>query len=98
MKAALSLFGMGFLVLLTGCRYPLMVSHGGQAHVAPVLGVEEEAIRFVQYGYFNGAPRGDRVPGTQGLIVLTDGNLVLIEGLLSTMDGTMRSPFLRSMN
>ena len=77
-----------FLSLVSGCSYPLMISMGGQKHVAPVLGVEEEEIEFVQYAYYNAEPRGERIPGTQGIIVVTEDKLVLIEGLLSTMDGT----------
>ena len=77
-----------FLSLVSGCTYPIMISHGGQEHVAPVLGVEEDDIKFVQYGYYHEDPRSERVPGKEGIIVLTDETLVLIEGLLSTMDGT----------
>ncbi len=65
-----------------------MISLGGQKHVAPVLGVEEEAVEFIQYGYYNENPKGERVSGKEGIIVLTDETLALIEGLLSTMDGT----------
>ena len=65
-----------------------MISMGGQKHVAPVLGVEEENVQFIQYGYYNEEPRGERVDGTQGIVVLTEESLVLIEGLISTMDET----------
>lgn len=77
-------------LLVSGCTYPMMISLGGQKHVAPVLGVEEEDVKFLQYVFFNEDPRGERVEGTQGIVVLTDDRLVLIEGLLSTMDGTAK--------
>ncbi|MDG2167994.1 MAG: hypothetical protein P8L44_08725 [Opitutales bacterium] len=89
MKAALCLIYVTVAMLcLSGCSYPLMISLGGQKHVAPVLGVEEEAVEFIQYGYYNENPRGEGVSGKEGIIVLTDESLALIEGLLSTMDGT----------
>ena len=76
---------LALLLFLWGCSYPLVIQHGGQTQVAPVLGVEESDIRFLRYAFFMNTPPDESVDTTRGIVALTDSDLFLIEGNLRTM-------------
>ncbi len=92
---------IGYLVtavslLIGGCATPPLNTSDFRAPIQSIFGADESEFRFLSHCYFTTFPAGasEEVPQTNAIVGMTDSELVLVKGKLSTArkDDVIRIP------
>ena len=68
------------LLCFSACSQSHLIQNKGPALVAPAIGVEQNEVRLVRYATYELQPQPGLQEGREGLVVLTNDFLVLMEG------------------